>query len=153
MPAAYTVTISVQVSDFKDIGLLIQREHLLCGSCSSGQRFACGFLQILPRGRHPCRPANTSPCRACGGLAPPSGCALPGAPIKKGSLSRLPFSFNVSSKLLTFRILVPSPRTSHAVLLPFPHPGIPGQKGRLFQRQSEFRAEIGQGTTDGVPDG
>ena len=37
----------------------------LCGSCSSGQRFACGFLQILPHDSHPCRSANTSPCRVC----------------------------------------------------------------------------------------
>jgi hypothetical protein len=79
MPAASTTTLSVQVLDFEDICPLIQRGRLLCGSCSSGQRFACGFLQILPRGRHPCRPASTSPCRACGGLSPPSECALPGA--------------------------------------------------------------------------
>jgi hypothetical protein len=58
---------------------------LVCGFCSSGQRFACGFLQIPPRGGHPCRPANSSPCRACRGLSPPSECALPGAPIKKAS--------------------------------------------------------------------
>jgi hypothetical protein len=30
------------------------------------------------------RPANTSPCRACGGLAPPSECALPGGLKTKG---------------------------------------------------------------------
>ncbi|MGI6143366.1 MAG: hypothetical protein ACOYEK_05845, partial [bacterium] len=27
---------------------------LVCGSCSSGRRFAAGFLQILRRRRHPC---------------------------------------------------------------------------------------------------
>ena len=27
---------------------------LICGFCSSGQGFAAGFLQIPPRGRHPC---------------------------------------------------------------------------------------------------
>ena len=55
----------------------------LSASCSSGQRFACGFLQIPPRDGHPCRSANTSPCRACRGLAPPSECALPGVPEKE----------------------------------------------------------------------
>jgi len=33
---------------------------LICGSCSSGRGFACGFLQIRPHDRHPCRPANGS---------------------------------------------------------------------------------------------
>jgi hypothetical protein len=56
----------------------------LSASCSSGQRFASGFLQIPPHGGHPCRSANTSPCRVCRGLAPPSKCALPGAPKKEG---------------------------------------------------------------------
>src|SRR5208337_3805533 len=32
--------------------------------------------------RHPCRLANTSPCRACRELPPPSKCALPGAQKK-----------------------------------------------------------------------
>src|SRR2546425_13338409 len=84
MPAAFTHQLSVQVSDFEDIGLLIQLARLLCDSCSSGQRFACGFLQIPPRDGHPCRPANYSPCRASRGLSPPSKSALPGAHKKKG---------------------------------------------------------------------
>ncbi len=54
----------------------------LSGSCSSGQRFAYGFLQIPPRDGHPCRSANPSPCRVCRGLSPPSKCALPGAHTK-----------------------------------------------------------------------
>ena len=45
---------------------------LICSFCSSGRDFAAGFLQIPPRGGHPCRPANRSPCRAGRGLAPPS---------------------------------------------------------------------------------
>src|SRR5262249_46565973 len=45
MLAAYTSRLSVQVSDFEDLCLLIQPCRLLCGFCSSGQRFACGFLQ------------------------------------------------------------------------------------------------------------
>ena len=69
--------------DFEDSGLLIRHDRLICDFCSSNQRFACGFLQIPPRGGHPCRPANSSPCRACRGLSPPSGCALPGAPQKR----------------------------------------------------------------------
>jgi hypothetical protein len=55
----------------------------LSASCSSGQRFACGFLRIPPRDGHPSRSANTSPCRVCRGLSPPSKCALPGAHAKK----------------------------------------------------------------------
>ena len=54
----------------------------LSAGCSSDQRFAYGFLRIPPHGGHPCRSANTSPCRVCRGLAPPSECALPGAPRK-----------------------------------------------------------------------
>src|SRR6185437_16732806 len=55
----------------------------LSASCSSGQRFAFSFLQISPRGGHPCCSANTSPCRVCRGLSPPSECALPGAPTRR----------------------------------------------------------------------
>src|SRR5215471_10901284 len=50
----------------------------LSASCSSGQRFAYCFLQIPSRDGHPCRSANTSPCRVWRGLSPPSECALPG---------------------------------------------------------------------------
>ena len=56
--------------------------RLVSASCSSGQRFAFGFLQIRSHPRHPCRSANSSPCRASRGLSPPSKCALPGAPKK-----------------------------------------------------------------------
>jgi hypothetical protein len=55
----------------------------LSASCWSGQRFAFSFLQIPPRGGHPCCSANTSPCRVCRELSSPSECALPGAPIKR----------------------------------------------------------------------
>ncbi len=72
IPAAYTFTLSVQVSGFKGICLLTQYERLICSFCSSGQCFAYSFLQILPRSRHPCRSANRSPCWAGRGLAPPS---------------------------------------------------------------------------------
>ena len=72
MPAAFTTALSVQVSGFEDISLLTQYGRLICDFCSSGQCFACGFLQIPPHGGHPCRPANRSPCRAGRGLSPPS---------------------------------------------------------------------------------
>ena len=72
IPAAFTTAPSVQVSGFEDIGLLTLYGRLICDSCSSGQCFACGFLQIPPRDGHPCRPANRSPCRAGRGLSPPS---------------------------------------------------------------------------------
>src|SRR5690554_26087 len=99
IPAASTSTPSVQVLGFGDIGRLTRCGRLICGSCSSGQCFACGFLQIPPRGGHPCRSASGSPCRAHRGLAPQSHpasttCtgtapvkalrAMPGAPNKKG---------------------------------------------------------------------
>src|SRR5688572_2764647 len=86
MPAAYTYKFSVQVSDFETIRLLIQLARLLCDFCSSGQRFACGFLQIPPRDGHPCRPANDSPCRVRRRLSLPSECALPGAQNRKPGL-------------------------------------------------------------------
>ena len=54
----------------------------LSAGCSSEQRFASSFLPIPPRDGHPCCSANTSPCRVCRGLTPPSECALPGAPRK-----------------------------------------------------------------------
>ena len=72
IPAASTTAISVQVSGFEDIGLLTHCGCLVCDSCSSGQCFAYGFLQIPPRDRHPCRSANRSPCRVDRGLPPPS---------------------------------------------------------------------------------
>ena len=55
----------------------------LSSGCSSEQRFAYSFLQIPPRDGHPCRSANTFPCRVCRGLTPPSECGLPGAPTKR----------------------------------------------------------------------
>lgn len=54
MPAASTSVPPVQVLDFRDIGLLIRYVRLICGFCSSGQRFAFGFLRIPPHGGHPC---------------------------------------------------------------------------------------------------
>src|SRR5258706_13835211 len=72
MSATFTHKLSVQVLDFEDIDLLIQLARLVFGFCSSGQRFACGFLRIPPRDGHPCRPANDSPCRVRRRLSLPS---------------------------------------------------------------------------------
>ena len=55
IPAASTTAVSVQELGFEDIGLLTHCGRLICGSCSSGQCFAFGFLQIPPRDEHPCR--------------------------------------------------------------------------------------------------
>jgi len=100
IPAAFTAVFPVQVLGFKDIGLLTQYDCLICSFCSSGQCFACSFLQIPPHGRHPCCPANCSPCRASRGLSPPSHPtattavklvrAMPGTPKKKGNHKGLP---------------------------------------------------------------
>jgi hypothetical protein len=79
IPVGYTSQRSVQVPGFDDIRHLTPLQRLLSASCSSGQRFAFGFLQIHSHLRHPCRSADSSPCRASSGLSPPSLCALPGA--------------------------------------------------------------------------
>ena len=83
---------SVQVLNCEETGLLIRHDRLICDFCSSGRRFACGLLQIPPRDGHPCRPADSSPRRAHRGLAPPSECALPGAPKTKTASPPRPFN-------------------------------------------------------------
>ena len=88
MPVGSTPQLSVQVLGFDDIGHLTRLRRLISTSCSSGQRFAYSFLRIRSRPRHPCRSANSSPCRVSRGLSPPSKCALPGAPKKKGRQQR-----------------------------------------------------------------
>lgn len=77
---------SVQVLGFEDMCLLSRSVCLLCGFCSSRQRFACGFLQTSPHGGSPYHSASSSPCRACRGLSPPSRCNMPGA-HKTGALT------------------------------------------------------------------
>jgi|GEM_PF-6275233 len=49
----YALT-SVQVLGFEINRSLTRLWRLICVSCSSGQHFAYGFLQIPPRDRHPC---------------------------------------------------------------------------------------------------
>jgi hypothetical protein len=68
MSATYTSAASVQELDFESLCPLIRCGCLECGFCSSNQRFACGFLRIPPHDGHPCRPASSSPDRACRGL-------------------------------------------------------------------------------------
>ncbi|MDA8253656.1 MAG: DUF1631 family protein, partial [Rhodospirillales bacterium] len=81
----------MQVPGFAECGLLTPLRRLISASCSSGQRFA---IQLPPDPQSPTEPlpsANTSPCRVCRGLAPPSKCALPGAPQKwRERLARAP---------------------------------------------------------------
>src|SRR3972149_39370 len=103
MPVGSTSRRSVQVSGFDDICRLTPPCRLLSASCSSGQRFAFGFLQIRSHPRHPCRSANSSPRRASRGLSPPSKCALPGA--LEGSPE--PFSHQDQVLLLQFEEGVP----------------------------------------------
>jgi hypothetical protein len=78
----------------------------LSASCSSGQRFAFSFLQIPPRGGHPCCLANTSPCRVGRGLSPPSECALPGAQMKtpRSNPGRFSFCTPVVRSAIRFRL-------------------------------------------------
>src|SRR5690606_13245822 len=54
MPVGYTSWRSVQVSGFTDFGLLTPPCRLVSASCSSGQRFASGFLQTRSHPRNPC---------------------------------------------------------------------------------------------------
>src|SRR5262245_59674199 len=84
MPAAFTYSLSVQVSDFEELCLLIQAACLICDFCSSDQRFAYSFLQIPPRDGHHCCSANDSPCRVRRRLSLPSKSALPSAHIEEG---------------------------------------------------------------------
>jgi len=72
MPAVSTSAVSGQVLGFEDNCLLTHCGRLIYDSCSSGQCFAFGFLQISSHDKHPCRSANYSPCRANSGLSPPS---------------------------------------------------------------------------------
>ena len=54
MPAAFTPARSRQVLGFGMSSYLTPCNRLICDFCSSGQRFAAGFLQIPPHDGHPC---------------------------------------------------------------------------------------------------
>ena len=85
MPAAYTQPPSAQVSDFRDNCLLIRHTRLICGSCSSGQRFAFGFLPTSPHDDAVAVRLTLPPDGQR--ISPPSGHALPEAPNKKPASS------------------------------------------------------------------
>src|ERR1019366_1201502 len=89
MPVGSTSRRSVQELGFASIGLLTPPRRLYPLPVRQACALPFSFLQIPPRDGHPCCSANTSPCRVCRGLSPPSECALPGAPNKKpGSRER-----------------------------------------------------------------
>ena len=137
MPAASTSMPSVQVSDFEVICLLIRHGSLLCGFCLSSRRFAFGYLRTISHEYRPIRSANSSPCRVCRGLSPPSGCALPGAQIK----NRIP--------------------EGYGLFFPLPTPALPGSGSRgrqlvlsgllsLPQGQVQYRPEFKEMSTSRI---
>ncbi|SFW93018.1 hypothetical protein SAMN05660640_05931, partial [Pseudomonas sp. NFACC16-2] len=95
MPVGSTSQRSVQVSGFEDIGLLTPLCRLI-RFLFVRPAFCLGLSSDSQSPATPLPLANTSPCRVCRGLAPPShqrghhsqaGCAcaqraMPGAPIK-----------------------------------------------------------------------
>jgi hypothetical protein len=126
MRVGYTSSRSVHVSDFALFRLLIPRCRLVSASYSSRQRFASGFLRIPSHPGHPCRAANTSPCRVCRGLPPPSECALPGA-RKRGARCRAPLRVASRKGLRNRSASVPdSPKA----------PCLPSSRGRSWSRVS-----------------
>ena len=78
-----------------DVGLQVRElpcppiRCLRCGSCASGQKFACSFLQIPPRDGHPCCSARSSRHQVSKGLSPsshfPVGFRLPVASACHGA--------------------------------------------------------------------
>ena len=78
-----------------DVGLQVRElpcppiRCLRCGSCASGQKFACSFLQIPPRDGHPCCSARSSRHQVSKGLSPsshfPVGFRLPVASARHGA--------------------------------------------------------------------
>ena len=75
LPAAFTVSDSVQLLGFVLSGKLALAHGLICDFYSSGQRFAAAFLQILPHDRHPWLKLYPSRCRVDSGLSPFGTCA------------------------------------------------------------------------------
>ena len=75
LPAAFTVSDSVQLLGFILSWKLTLAYGLICDFYSSGQRFAAAFLQILPHDRHPWLKLYPSRCRADSGLSPFRTCA------------------------------------------------------------------------------
>ena len=80
--AASTPRPSGQASGFDDICRLISLAVPFLRFLFITAAFCLRLPSDPPRGGHPCRPASTSPCRACRGLQPPYGRALPDAQTK-----------------------------------------------------------------------
>jgi len=76
----------------ESIGPLIQLACLICDFCSSGQRFACGFLQIPPRNGH-LAVRLTIPTVGFVGDFHSLVTALPGAPKEKRQVLKPAASF------------------------------------------------------------
>ena len=129
MPVGSTSRRSVQVLGFAVYWPAHPAVPPLSASCSSGQRFAYGFLQIPPRDGHPCRSANTSPCRVCRGLSPPSECALPGAPHKSPAHGAGLACLSVESTAM--KTLASEPRYPWRASIP----GSPGTRPRFPRRR------------------
>ena len=79
------MTVGLQVRELPCPPILCLR----CGSCASGQKFACSFLQIPPRDGHPCCSARSSRHQVSKGLSPsshfPVGFRLPVASARHGA--------------------------------------------------------------------
>jgi hypothetical protein len=106
MPVGSRSQRSVQEWGFASIRLLTPLCRLYPLPVRQAQRFAFSFLQIPPRGGHPRCLANTSPCRVCRGLSPPSECALPGAQMKtpRSNPGRFSFCTPVVRSAIRFRL-------------------------------------------------
>ena len=63
LPYTRRIYSSILLDDYRVLKILAFSPGwncLVCDFCSSGRKFACGFLQIPPRGGHPCRSASGS---------------------------------------------------------------------------------------------
>ena len=63
LPYTRRIYSSILLDDYRVLKILAFSPGwncLVCDFCSSGRKFACGFLQIPPHGGHPCRSASGS---------------------------------------------------------------------------------------------
>ena len=105
LPAAFTVSDSVQLLGFILSWKLALAYGLICDFYSSGQRFAAAFLQILPHGRHPWLKLYPSRCRADSGLSPFRTCAHRAHTKKRPAFSK--------PLLFLFKTQIHRNRTNH----------------------------------------
>ena len=99
LPAAFTVSDSVQLLGFILRWKLALVHGLICDFYSSGQRFAAAFLQILPHDRHPWLRLYPSRCRADLGLSPYRTCA------HRAHNEKIPFGQWSSKGISCFRVI------------------------------------------------